>query len=77
MVLAGNIGRLSLMFRQPREGLSLQNEAPRDDNLDGFCQGTTKVFSAGPERHLYPESAKYEVTIYLESSTTLAAKEGC
>ena len=27
VVLAGNIGRFSLMFRQPGEGLSLQNEA--------------------------------------------------
>ena len=53
MVLAGNIGKFSLLLRQPGEGLSLQTRPMTDDDLDGFgWRGTTKVSSAGPESNL-------------------------
>ena len=70
MVLAGNIGKFSLVLRQPGEGLSLQTRRMTDDDLDAaFGRQETRVSSAGPELILCPKSVRAgkgntKVTIY-------------
>jgi hypothetical protein len=64
VVLAGNIGRFSRMFRQPREVSPCKNEASRDDDLDEFGRGNHASVLWGPESDLCPEPAKYKVTIF-------------
>ena len=66
VVLAGNIGKFSLVLRQRGESLSLQPRRVTDDDL-GAAFGrweTTKVASAGPALILCPKfSARQEKEI--------------
>jgi hypothetical protein len=71
VVLAGNIGKFSLLVRPRGEGHSLQNEAHvTDDDLDAFGRWeATKRSTAGPELILCPKSVRARkrnttVTIY-------------
>jgi hypothetical protein len=57
VVLARNIGKYSLVLRQPGEGLSLQTSRMTDDDLDAFDwqREAAKVSSARAELILCPK----------------------
>jgi pilus assembly protein CpaB len=69
VLLASNIGKLSLVLRQPGEGRTSQSKRMTDDDLGpGFARRETKVAVAGPGPIPVPKaSARQEntkVTIY-------------